>query len=111
MESLGRPSASLGDLLHAVPLVLKMNSFGVPVIDLFWYSIEEHNLLHEQDRDFSSEETNQDIVVCDAGASGVTLEGGNVTFEQGGELSVLLGHALGGQPKDGVPSGILMFKS
>ena len=34
LESLGRPSTLLGDLFHAVPLVLKMDCFEVPVIDL-----------------------------------------------------------------------------
>ena len=34
LERLGRPSTLLSDLFHAVPLVLKMDCFEVPVINL-----------------------------------------------------------------------------
>ena len=95
LESLGRPPALLGDLLHTVPLVLEMDCFGVPVVNLFWYSVERHDAFHERGRDSSGEETDQDIVVHDAGVGGVALEGGDVTFQQGGELPVLFGYSLG----------------
>ena len=96
LEGLGGPSTSLSDLFHMIPLVLKVDGFGVPVVNIVWYGIEGHDLLHEQGRDSSSKETNQDVVVCDAGVGGVTLEDGDVTFQQEGELSILLGHSMDG---------------
>ena len=74
MESLGRPSASLSDLLSAIPLVLEVDRFRVPFIDFVWNGVEGHDLLHEQGGDPSSEETDQDIVVRDAGMSSIALE-------------------------------------
>ena len=74
LESLGRPSASLSNLLHAVPLILKMNSFGVPVINFVWYSVKGHDLLHGQGGDSSSEEADEHVVVYDASIYSVTLE-------------------------------------
>ena len=49
-------------------------------------------------------------MVCDAGASGVTLECRDVTFERGGILPVFLGHTVGGQPGDSVPGSVLVFE-
>ena len=80
MESLGRPPTPLGDLLCMVPLVLEMDCFGVPVVNLFWYSIKGHDTLHEWHGDTGSKETNEYVVVCDAGVSGVTLKSGDVTL-------------------------------
>ena len=96
MESLGRPSTSLSDLFHAVPLVLEMDDLGVPVIDLVWYSIKEYDLLHEQGGDPSSKEANEDVMVHDAGTGGVALKGQDIAFKQRGELSVLFDHSVGG---------------
>ena len=81
MESLGRPSISLGDLFCSVPLVLKMDCFRIPLVDLFWHSIKRCDAFHEQGRDSSSEETDQNVVVSYASAGGVTLESGDVTFQ------------------------------
>ena len=94
LEGLSGPSASLGDLLCAVPLVLEMDHFRVPVIDFFWYSVKRHDLLHERSGDSSSKETDQDIMVSDASVGGVTLEGGDVTLQQREELPIFLGHSL-----------------
>ena len=49
-------------------------------------------------------------MVSDAGVGGVTLEGGDVTLQQEGELPVLFGYVVGGQPGDDVPSCVLVFK-
>ena len=75
MESLDRPSTSLGDLLGAISLILEVGCLGVPVIDFIRDCIERYDLLHEWGGDSSGEETDQDIVVCDAGMSGVALKG------------------------------------
>ena len=74
MESLGRPSTSLSNLLSTIPLVLEVGRLGVPVFDFIWDGVEGHDPLHQQDGDSSGEEADQDIVVHDAGMSGVTLE-------------------------------------
>ena len=96
MESLGRPSALLGNLFHAVPLVLEMDCLGVSIIDLVWYSIKGHDLFHKWGGDSSSKEADQDVMVHDAGTDGVTLECGDITFQREGELSILLSHVVGG---------------
>ena len=57
LESLGRPSTSLGDLFHTIPLVLEMDCFRVSIINLLRYSIKGHDVLHEQDEDSDSKET------------------------------------------------------
>ena len=111
MESLGRPPTSLSDLLGMIPLVLEVGYHRVPVIDFIWDGVERHDPLHKQSGDSGSEEADQDIMVCDTSASGVTLEGRDVTFKGRGELSVLSDHAVGGQPGDSIPSCVLMFES
>ena len=63
-----------------IPLVLKVDGFGVPVINFIWYGIKRHDLFHEWCRNSGSEETDQDVVVCDTCMGGVTLERGNITF-------------------------------
>ena len=110
MESLGRPPTLLSDLLGAISLVLEVGHLGVPVINFIWNYIKGHDPLHEQRGDSSGKEANQDIVVCDASAGGVTLECQNVTFERRGELPTFLDHVLGREPGDGVPSSVLVFK-
>ena len=81
MESLSGPSALLSDLLSTIPLVLEVGGFRVSVVDFIWDCIEGHDPLHEQGGDSGGEETDQDIVVSDAGTSGVALEGRDVTLE------------------------------
>ena len=81
MEGLGSPSTPLGDLFSVVPLVLEMDCLGVSIINLVWYSIKGHDLLHKQGGDSGSKEADQDVVVHDAGAGGVTLEHGDITFQ------------------------------
>ena len=111
MESLGRPSVSLSDLLSAIPLVLEVSRLRVPFLDFIRDGVEGHDLLHEWGGDSSGEEADQDIVVCDASMSGVTLKCRDVALERRRELPVLLSHALSGQPGDGVPGSVLVFKS
>ena len=96
LESLSRPSASLSDLLSTIPLVLEMGHFGVPFIDFVRNGVKGHDPLHERSGDSGGEEADKDIVVHDAGASGVALECRDVTLERRGVLSILLGHAVGG---------------
>ena len=74
MESLGRPPTSLSDLLGTIPLVLEVSRFGVPFVDFVWNGIKGHDPLHEWGGDSGSEEADEDVVVHDASASGVTLE-------------------------------------
>ena len=57
MESLGRPPASLSNLLGTIPLILEVGGFRVPVVDFIWDGIEGHDSLHEQGGDSSGEET------------------------------------------------------
>ena len=96
LESLGRPSTSLSDLLSTIPLVLEVSRFGVPFVDLIWNGVEGHDPFHERGGDSGGEETDEDIVVHDAGAGGVTLKGRDVALERRGVLPVLLGHLMGG---------------
>ena len=49
-------------------------------------------------------------MVRDAGTGGVTLKGRDVALKGRGVLSVLLGHAMGGQPGDSVPGCVLVFE-
>ena len=51
-----------------------MHHFGVPFVDFIWNGIERHDPLHKRGRDSGSEEADEHIVVCDAGAGGVALE-------------------------------------
>ena len=91
MEGLGGSSTSLSNLFHVIPLVLKVDGLGVPVVnlvwycvkghDLVWYYVEGHDLFHKGGRDSCSEEADQDIVVCNASMGGVTLESRDVTFQ------------------------------
>ena len=74
LKSLGGPSTSLSDLLGTIPLVLEVGRFGVPFVDLIWNGVEGHDPLHERGGNSGGEETDEDIVVRDAGAGGVTLE-------------------------------------
>ena len=74
MKGLGRPSTSLSNLFCIVPLVLKVDSFGVPIVDLVWYGIKGYDPFHEQGGDSSGKEANEDVVVCDASVSSVALE-------------------------------------
>ena len=110
LESLSGPSTVLGNLFCSIPLVLEVDSLGIPVIDLIRDSVNGHDLLHEWNGDSGSEEANEDIMVCDAGAGDIALKGGNVTLKQRGELSIFLGHTMGGKPGDGIPSSVLVFK-
>ena len=96
LESLGRPPTSLSDLLGAIPLVLEVDRLSVPFINFVGNGIEGHDPLHERGGNSSGEETDEDVVVCDAGASGVTLECRDVTLERRGVLPILLSHAVGG---------------
>ena len=110
MESLSRPPASLSNLLGMIPLILEVGRFRVPFIDFVGNGVKGHDPLHERGGDSGGEETDQDIVVHDAGASGVALECRDVTLERRGELPVLLGYAVGGQPGNGFPGCVLVFK-
>ena len=96
MESLGRPSASLSDLLSTIPLVLEMGHLCVPFVDFVMNGVEGHDPLHERSGDSGSEETDQDVVVRDAGTGGVALERRDIALERGGVLPVLLSHSVGG---------------
>ena len=111
LEGLSSPSTSLSDLLSAIPLVLEVDGFQVLVVNFIWDCIKGHDLLHEQGGDSSSKEADVDVVVSDAGTGGVTLECQDITFESGGELPILLDHAVGGQPGDSIPGHILVFES
>ena len=71
----------MSNLFHAVPLVLEVDGFRVPVVDLVWYGVKGHDLLHEWGGDSSSEEADQDVVVSDAGVDGVTLECRDIALE------------------------------
>ena len=57
-----------------IPLVLEVGRLRVPFVDFIEDSVEGHDPLHEWGGDSSSEETNQDVVIRDAGTSGVTLK-------------------------------------
>ena len=58
-----------------------MDGFGVPFIDFIRDGVEGHDLLHKQGGDSGSKEADEDIVVRDAGAGGVTLEGQDLALE------------------------------
>ena len=58
-----------------IPLVLEMGRFSVPLIDLVGDGVEGHNPLHQRGGDSGSEEADEDVVISDASAGGVTLEG------------------------------------
>ena len=75
MEGLGSPSTFLGDLFCMVLLVLEVNCLGVLLIDFVRDGIKGHNLFHEWGRNSGSEETNEDVVVRDAGMGDIILEG------------------------------------
>ena len=75
LESLSGPSALLSNLLSVIPLVLEMGRLFVPFINFVGNGVEGHDPLHEQGGDSGSEEADEDVVICDAGAGGVALEG------------------------------------
>ena len=110
LESLSGPSTSLSDLLSAIPLILEVGCLRVPVVNFVWDCVKGHDPFHEWGGDSGSEETNQDIMVHDAGVSGVALKRQDVALKRGGELPVFLNHTVGGQPGNGIPSCVLMFK-
>ena len=74
LESLSGPPTSLSDLLSVIPLVLEVSHFRIPVINFIWDCVEGHDPLHEWGGDPNGKETDQDIMVCDAGMSGVALK-------------------------------------
>ena len=96
MESLGRPPASLSNLLGMIPLVLEVGCLSIPFVNFVRNGIEGHDLLHERGGNSGGEEANQDVMVRDASTSGVTLESRDVTFKRRGVLPIFLGHAVGG---------------
>ena len=110
MESLSRPSAPLSDLFSPIPLVLEVGRLGIPFVDLVGNGVEGHDPLHERGGDSGGEETDEHVVVRDAGAGGVTLERRDVALERRGVFPVLLGHAMGREPGDGVPGCVLVFE-
>ena len=81
MEGLGGPSATLGNLVYLISLVLKMSGLGVPPINSCEDGVKGHDLLHKWGRDSSNKETDKDIVVCDASIGDVTLDSQDVTFK------------------------------
>ena len=91
-------------------VVLEVSRFGVPFVDLVWNGIEGHDPFHERSGKSGGEETDQDIVVRDAGTSGIALESRDVALERRGVLPILLCHVVGGQPGDGVLSHVLVFE-
>ena len=93
-----------------IPLILEVGYFGVPVINFVWDSIEGHDPPHEQDRDSSSKEANEDIVVCNASVGGVTLKGQDVTLKRWRELPIFLCHVMGREPGNGISGSILILK-
>ena len=56
MESLGRPSTSLGNLFSAILLVLEVGCLEVPVVDFIWDGVKRHDPLHERGGDSGSKE-------------------------------------------------------
>ena len=100
----------MSNLLGAIPLVLEVSCLRVPFLNFIRDSIERHDSFHEHGGDSGSEETDQDIVVRDAGTSGVALECQDITFERREELPILLGHSLSSQPRDSIPGCVLMLK-
>ena len=75
MEGLSGPSALLGNLIGAVPLVLEVSGFGIPLIDLIRDDVKRHDPLHEWCQDSSSKEADEDVVVCNTSIGNVILEG------------------------------------
>ena len=75
LEGLGGLSTTLGNLVSAVPLVLEMSSFGVPLVDFAWNGVKGHDLFHKWYRDPSSKEADEYIVICNVDAGNVALEG------------------------------------
>ena len=63
LESLGRPSVSLSDLLSTIPLVLKVGCLRVPVVNFIWDCVKGHDPLHECGGDSGGKKADQDIVV------------------------------------------------
>ena len=110
LESLHRSSALLGNLFSMIPLVLEVGGLGVLVINFIWDGVKGYVLLHQQDRDSSSKDTDQDIVVYDAGIGNILLESQDVTLEWRREFPIFLGHVVGGKSRDGIPSSILVLK-
>ena len=96
MESLGRPPASLSNLLSTIPLVLEVGRLSVPFVNFVWNGVEGHDPLHEWGGDSGGEETDEDIMVRDAGAGGVALKCRDIALERRGVLPILLGHVVGG---------------
>ena len=57
LEGPGRPPASLDNLFCAVPLILEVDGFQIPLINFIQYRVQGHDLLHEQGGDSISKET------------------------------------------------------
>ena len=111
LEGLSVPSTLLGDLLSSVPLVLEVSSFDIPHINLVWDSVKRHNPFHEWDGNSSSEEADENIVVCDASMANITLEGWDITLEWREELPILFGHMIGEKSGNGISRDVMVFKS
>ena len=95
LEGLNSPYATLSNLGYPIPLVLKVSGLGIPLINFSGDRVKGHDLFHEGGGDSSSEKTDEDVVVNDSYIDSVTLKSQDVTFECGGELSILLDHLLG----------------
>ena len=90
---------------------LERNGFFISVVNGSGDSIHGHNAAHEGGRDAGGEISNKDVLVSDACKGGVVLEVGKILNEGWGVGVVLsFGHVLGGEPGDGIASGVMVFE-
>ena len=88
-----------------------MDGFGIPFLDSSWYSVHEHDSLHEGEGYSSGEVANEDVWVFNIGSSNMILEFQDILVQRRGVGSVFLkDHLLGSKPGNGSSSDISLFK-
>ena len=111
VELMGRFGVSLGDSFSTLPLGLEGDGFLIPIVDGGGDCVHGHDAVHEGGGDAGGEISGKNILVSDACKGGVVFEVGNI-LDEGWEIGVVLpfGHAFGGEPSDGIASGVMVFE-
>ena len=107
----GRFGVSFGDFIGTFPLGLKEDGLLIPIVDGGRDSVHRHDSAHEGRGDACREVSEKDILIGDACEGGVGLEMRDI-LDEGQRVGVVLslGHALSGEPGDGVASGFVVFE-
>ena len=94
-----------------IPIGFERNGLLIPIVDGGRDSVHRHDSAHEGRGDACREVSEKDILIGDACEGGVGL-GMRDILDEGQRVGVVLslGHALSGEPGDGIASGFVVFE-